>query len=421
MAPKLDLEARMTIKTLRERGSTALSIAGVLGVTEGAVRYHLRRQAAGARDGRARQVQVASRYDEAIVTWLEGRGPDAPVNLVALHAWLVEEHGYPGSARSVQRYFRARFPRPPRRARRRVETPPGAQGQVDWAEFRGVPFEDGPRDLFALHVTLSHSRRDAVVWSERKDLLSWLSCHAEALRRLGGVPATLRVDNEKTAISRGAGAWGEIHPAYRRFAEVARFHVDACAPRSPEAKGKVERKIRDHRLCADPRSRTWTSLEELQAWTDARMLESARRRRCTATGTSVLEAWHREREYLGELPPMPEPFDLAVTRRVAIDCTVAFEGRRYSVPFALVGRTVEVRGCARSVQVFFEARIVAEHERHSECRLVLDPAHFEGPATDEVLPPLPLGRMGRKLQEIAALEPERRPMDLYAELAEVAR
>jgi predicted transcriptional regulator len=100
MAPKLDLEARMTIKALRERGSTALSIAGVLGVTEGAVRCHLRWQAAGARD-RARQVQLASRYDGAIVTWLEGRGTDAPVNLVALHAWLVEEHGYPGSARSV--------------------------------------------------------------------------------------------------------------------------------------------------------------------------------------------------------------------------------------------------------------------------------------------------------------------------------
>jgi hypothetical protein len=292
---------------------------------------------------------------------------------------------------------------------------------VDWAEFRGVPFEDGPRDLFALHVTLSHSRFDAVVWSEHKDLLSWLSCHGEALLRLGGVPATLRVDNEKTAISRGAGAWGEIHPAYRRFAEEARFQVDACAPRSPQAKGKVERRIRDHCLCADPRSRTWRDLAQLQAWTDERMLESARRRRCSATGTSVLEAWQEEREQLGELPVLPEPFDLAVTRRVAIDCTVAFEGRRYSVPFALVGRTVEVRGCARSVQVLFEARIVAQHERHSERRLVIDPAHFEGPATDEVLPPLPLGRMGRRLQEIAALEPERRPMDLYAELAEVAR
>ena len=34
---------------------------------------------------------------------------------------------------------------------------------------------------------------------------------------------------------------------------------------------------------------------------------------------------------------------------------------------------------------------------------------------------VPLGRMGRRLQEIAALPVEQRPLDLYAALAEVAR
>lgn len=411
----------MTIKTLKERGSSTRSIAEVLGVTEGAVRYHLRRQAAGAADGRARQVHLAACHHEAIVAWLESQGADAALNLTALHGWLVEEHGYAGSVRSVQRYFDACFPRPRRRARRRVETPPGAQGQVDWGEFRGVPFVDGPRDLYALHVTLSFSRYDVVLWSERKDLVSWLWCHGEALRRLGGVPATMRVDNEKTAVSRGAGAWGEIHPAYRRYAEVARFHVDACAPRSPQAKGKVERRIRDQRLTADPRSKVWRELAELQVWTDERMMRSAERRRCPATGTSVLVAWQQELEHLGALPILPEPFDIAVTRRVADDCMVAFEGRRYSVPFRLIGRTVEVRGCSGRVQVLAEADVCAEHERHTERLLVIDPAHFEGEATDDVLSPLPLGRMGARLQEIAALEPEQRPLDLYAALAEVAR
>ena len=222
-------------------------------------------------------------------------------------------------------------------------------------------------------------------------------------------------------MSRGAGAWGEVHPAYRRYAEIARFHVDACAPRSPEAKGKVERRIRDHRLSGDPRSRVWAEVCELQAWTDEGMVRSAHRRRCAATGTSVFEAWQREQEHLGALPSLPEPFDIALTRRVTGDCLVSFEGRRYSVPFRFVGRTVEVRGVSGRVQVVAEARIVAEHERHTERLLVIDPAHFEGEASADVLPPLPLGRMGRKLQEIAALAPERRPIDLYAALAEVAR
>lgn len=420
MAGKLDLEARMTIKTLKERGASASSIARTLEVTEGAVRYHLRRQAARAVDGRAGKPHRAAPWHEAIASWL-GTHRDGPINLAALHAWLAEEHGYTSSVRSVQRYVRRAFPRPARRARRRVETPPGAQAQVDWAEFRAVPFVDGPRDLYALHVTLSHSRHDVVVWAESKDQLAWLACHTAALKRLGGVPATMRIDNEKTAIASGAGAWGEVHIAYRRYAEVARFHVDACAPRSPEAKGKVERRIRDQRLGADPRARTWTDLAELQAWTDERMLASAHRRRCPATGTSVFEAWQAERAHLGELPILPEPFDLVATRRVSDDCLVSFEGRRYSVPFRFVGRTVEVRGCAGRVQVLADAAVVASHPRHTEALLVIDPAHYEGEACEHVLPPLPLGRMGKKLQEIAALAPEKRPLDMYAALAEVSR
>lgn len=410
----------MAIKVLKERGSSGSSIARTFGVTEGAVRYHLRRQAAQSADGRAGKVHKASRWHEAITGWLAARSGDA-VNLAALQAWLVEEHGFAGSVRAVQRYVRAAFPPPARRARRRVETPPGAQAQVDWAEFRAVPFADGPRDLYALHMQLSHSRFDVVIWSQCKDQLAWLHCHGEALKRIGGVPATVRIDNEKTAIATGAGAWGEVHIAYRRFAEVARFHVDACAPRSPEHKGKVERRIRDQRLAADPGARTWTDLAELQAWTDERMLVSAQRRRCPVTGTSVYEAWELERAHLGELPILPEPFDLVATRRVTDDCLVSFEGRRYSVPFRLMGRVVEVRGCAGRIEIHHDAALVAIHARHTKQLLVIDPAHYEGEATVDVLPPTPLGRMGRRLAEIAALAPENRPMDLYAALAEVAR
>ena len=65
--------------------------------------------------------------------------------------------------------------------------------------------------------------------------------------------------------------------------------------------------------------------------------------------------------------------------------------------------------------------VVAVHARHTVERLVIDPRHFEGESTPEVLAPLPLGRMGRRLAEIAALVPEQRPLDLYDALAEVAR
>lgn len=411
----------MSIHSLARRGWSNRRIAKSLEVSEGTIRYHRRRKAEGATDGRARQQALAAAYHEAIVWWLEGLGESTPPNLAALHDHLVEEHGYPGSRRSVQRYCARAFPPPPKRARRRVETPPGAQGQVDWAHFPEILIAGRRRLLLAFHLTLSWSRHDVVVWAESKDQLSWHHAHNEALRRQGGVPASLRVDNEKTAMARGAGAWGQVNRAYARYAHCVRFHIDACPPRSPGHKGKVERKIRDQRLMADPARYHWRDLEELQAWSDERMARAARLRTCPATGSSVQEAWQEEKRCLQPLPLLPEPFDLAVTRTVGRDCLVAFEGRSYSVPFALVGRRVEVRGCARTVQVLADARLVASHPRRTPERILIDPAHYEGKPTPEVLPPQPLGKMGRRLQEIAAMPPERRPIDLYAALAEVAR
>jgi transposase len=396
-------------------------IARILGITEGTVRYRLKRMEAGAVDGRSRQELLASSVAAAIDHW-RTEHEHAPLNLAALHEWLMIEHGYAGSLRSVQRYWRKAYPAPAVRARRRVETPAGAQAQVDWAAFPDVILAGERTDLLALHMVLSHSRYEAVVWSHGKDMLSWLSCHTAAFKRLGGVSATLRVDNEKTAIAHGAGAWGTINTTYRRYATVMRFHVDACPPRAPQMKGKVERRVRDQRWSADPGLACWHDLGELQAWSDERGERSAQRRLCPATGESVWDTWQSERRLLTPLPEiLPEPFDVVHTRRVGLDALVSFEGRQYSVPFAYVGRSVEVRGCVGTVQILGDNAIIAVHRRHTPERLLIDPGHYDGPATDRVIPPLPLGRMGHRLAELAREPVVHRSIDLYAKLLEVAR
>ncbi|MEZ4333438.1 MAG: hypothetical protein R3F35_16875 [Myxococcota bacterium] len=91
------------------------------------------------------------------------------------------------------------------------------------------------------------------------------------------------------------------------------------------------------------------------------------------------------------------------------------------MPFRYADQMVEVRGCAGSVQVWAEGEVIASHPRHTRSRIVLEPSHYEGPSTDRVLAPTPLGRMGKRLQELWALAPERRSIAQYAALAEVAR
>ena len=417
---KVSQEIRMTMKVLAEKGQSRREIARVLGVDESTVRYHLDRLATGATDGRAKQAHQAEAWAPQIEFYLEAT-EDGPLNLTELHEWLCEEHGYEGSLRSVQRYYRRHYPEPKKRARRRIETPPGAQAQVDWAEWPKLSI--GGRWVYGyeFHMRLGHSRYGARVWSPRKDQLAWQTVHNEAFRRIDGIAATVRVDNEKTAMSRGAGAWGEFNSSYYRYARALRFHIDPCPPRSPEYKGKVERGIRTARLSREIRRRHWESWEEIQAWTDAEELRYSERTICPATGTRIVDAWEAEKRVLAPVPLLPEPFDVAQMRTVADDCTVAFEGRRYSVPFAHVGRRIEVRGCSRVVQMCWEGEVIAEHDRRGRERLVLVPAHYEGEETDRIRPPIPLGRLGRRLQEIAQMRPEQRPLDLYAALAEVAR
>jgi hypothetical protein len=302
-----------------------------------------------------------------------------------------------------------------------VETPPGAQAQADWGEFPRVLIAGRPQALSAFALKLSFSRFPALIWSPCKNQLAWHQVHNEGFRRLGGIPAVVRIDNLKTAVAHGAGPWGRLNRHYRAYARTVGFHIDACLPRQPQAKGKVERLIRDLRSACSPYRRHWDSLEELQQATDQQIARLAQRRICPATGCCVAESFALEQRRLAPLPVLPEPFDIAVARTVAADATVGFEQRRYSVPFAWIGRRVEIRGAAGQVQILADHQIIATHPRHTPERILIDPAHYEGPSTATVEAPMPLGRMGKKLQSIAAMRPEQRPLNLYAALAEVAR
>lgn len=422
MPVKLRREHIVTISVLAEKGQNHCEIARQMGVTESTVRYHLKREAEGATDGRSDKPFKAEAVAQVIAAWFEER-QDAPrpVNVQELFEHLVYEYDYDGSYKSLVRYVRRTFPPPKRRTYRRVETPPGAQTQTDWGEYPAVDVGEGPEPLSAFHMVLSHSRKPAIVWSRRKDLLSWLDCHNRAFERLAGIAAVNRIDNVKTALSKGAGVWGTRHPAYESYARTVGFHIDACEPRAAEAKGKVESTVHLGRLRTDPTTRRFDGLEHLQSWTDARIDRWCETAICPVTGDTVRASWEAEMERLAPLPLLPEPFDIAVTRPVHKDGMVHFEGRSYSVPFEFVDRRVEVRGCVRTVQILADGRVLREYPRHSQQRLLIDPSCYDGEATDRVLPPKPLGRMGRKLQEIYDMPVEQRPLDLYAALAEVAR
>lgn len=430
----------MVAKQMNERETSIRRLATQLGVTEGALRYRLRMDEARGPDGRANQPTALDGYEEAVLAIQErlgdGRlmGEGRPCQVRQIYDVLVRDHGYGASYKAVTRHLERLYGKPPLRALRRVETPPGVQAQHDWFEVHRVPIGPRQEELQALSGTLSHSRARFCWMSRDQSQLAWHTGHLELFGRYGGVPLWVRIDNLATGVSSGAGANAVLNRAYDVFARTCGFEVDPCRVRKGSDKGKVERSVRTFRAAfGETLRRGAGSLEELQRLLDADAERLLDRLTCPVTGTSVREAWKAERALLKPLPTMVEPFDVVVARKVQRDCLISFEGRRYSVPFAWVGRRVEVRGTHARVVILGGGHEIARHARGTPQRLLLDPDHYEGLSTDRVERPTPLGRRARL--QMAGLSgasreavtrgpsPEQltRPLERYAQLVEALR
>jgi transposase len=439
---KLTKEQVMVAKGMKERGTSVRQLAKQLEVTEGALRYRLKKleeEGPEAPDGRATQATALDGYEEAVRRVQErledGRltGEGRPCQVRQIYDVLVRDYGYRGSYKAVVRHLNRRYGKPKMRALRRVETPPGVQAQHDWFEVR-VPIGRKRRRIQALVGTLSHSRARFCWVSRDQSQLAWHTGHLALFERYGGVPLWVRIDNLKTGVAWGAGPTAVLNRAYEIFGRTCGFEIDPCRPGKGSDKGKVERSVRTFRGSYGAIFRRGAgSMEELQALLDAEGEALLDRLDCPVTGTSVREAWEAERSLLQPLPSMVEPFDVVVTRKVQRDCLISFEGRRYSVPFPWVGRRVDVWGTLNHVVIRGEGEEIARHARGTQQRLLIDPRHYEGASTDRVERPTPLGRRARL--QMAGLSsssrralldtPDReqiaRPLDAYVKLVEALR
>jgi len=398
---RLRRDALMVAQQMVERRVPVRQVARQLGVDESSLRYRLSRPAE-APDGRqarpsvldgweARVDAVLARFDDPRLRGETGATVEASV----VHGVLQRDYGFLGSYQAVRRYLTRRFAGAPVQAIRRVETPPGVQAQHDWFEC-AARVGGGVQVVYGLIGTLSYSRASFVWVSLGTQQLAWQTGHLALFRRYGGVPLWIRIDNLKTGVASGAGPTAVLTPAFATFARTCGFGVDPCRPACGSDKGKTERSVRTHRsLFADLLVASWTDLPALQAALDARSALVQTQRRCPMTGTPIAEALTAERALLQPVPDLQELFDCVVARRVSRDCLVSFEGRRYSVPFAWIGRQVEVRGTAQEVVVWAEGQAIARHPRHTRRTLVLEPAHYDGESTATVSAPTPLGRRAR--------------------------
>jgi len=281
----------------------------------------------------------------------------------AIYQALKREHQYAGSYSSVYRFVQSIKPSQPQ-ATMVLDFAVGEAAQVD--------FGTGPElvDPETGEIVKTHFFLMTLCWSRHQyaeivldqKVPTWLECHRHTFEWFGGVPAKVIIDNAKCAITRACARDPVVQRAYAECAEGYGFKIDACPPRQPQKKGRVESGIkylkrnfvplREFRSLADAN-------RQLQAW----ILEEAGNRIHGSTHEKPLVRFAIEQPLLKPLPGVvPELAEWAKVK-VHRDCHVQFEKCLYSVPFRLIGQPLWLKATPVTVRIYRDHELVAVHSR----------------------------------------------------------
>src|SRR5215471_2037712 len=253
--------------------------------------------------------------------------------------------GYAGSERTTGRAV-AGLKQAYAAGRRRVHRPWVAEPGM-WAQY---DFGDGPRIgqaatiLFCLWLAWSRFRV-VLPLLDKSGPSVWAAADV-ALRRLGGVPAYLLTDNEKTVTVEHVAGIPVRNAAAVEFGRHYGLTVAACVPYDPASKGGSESTVKIAKADLVPAQANllgeYASFAQLEAACEGFCGQvNARPHRITRRAPAEMLA--EERARLHPVPAAPFTAALGVTRRVDAMSLVAFEGGQCSVPHQLAGQVVHVR------------------------------------------------------------------------------
>lgn len=237
-------ERLVLLKHLLEQGLSKTAIAAQLNVSRRVIYHWLRtgqldRDVDGPAPPRIRKAGPTklSPFHAIIAMRLETYPELSAVRLFD----EVRAAGYQGGISQLREYVQAVRPRPPVEEVVRFETPPGHQGQVDFATYR---FPWGTRH--GLQVVLGYSRLLWVQFYPRETMRVVMRGLEAAFTYFGGVPRELLFDQMKAVIlhdDRPNDGRLLENPEFLRFAAHWGFRIRACRPYRAQTKGKVERPV----------------------------------------------------------------------------------------------------------------------------------------------------------------------------------
>ena len=290
---------------------------------------------------------------EPLVRQLLATTPDMPATVIA------ERVGWTGSIT----WFRdnVRRLRPEHRPidpSDRLTWLPGDAAQCDlWFPPRKIPLEDGSKTLLPVMViTAAHSRfmvGQMIPTRHTQDLLlgMWV-----LLQLLGRVPRRLIWDNES-----GIGRGKRHADGVGAFAGTLASSVQRLKPYDPESKGLVERRNGFFETSFMP-GRDFRSPADFNIQF-ADWLTKANTRVVRTIKARPVDLLVADRAGMLPLPPVAPAVGWVNRVRLGRDYYVRVDTSDYSVDPAVIGRFVDVTADLSRVEVRYEGRLVAAHDR----------------------------------------------------------
>ena len=247
------------------------------------------------------------------------------------------------------------------RATARFETPPRQQRQIDWGQAR-IHFGSQPVVPHAFILTLGYSRRSFHEPCRGETLSQFLDAHERAFEYFGGQTREHLYDRPRT-VGQPAGERRVVWNAtFKQFADHWGFEPHLCRAYRAQTKGKVESGVKYFKRNFLP-GHTFVDKQDLREQLGQWQAETADLRVHGTTHERPADRFAWERSHLIATAGQPGfRLEASQPRRVAEDYLVSFETNRYSVPFTLIGQTVEVTRRGGRLQIARGGHLVAEHD-----------------------------------------------------------
>ena len=315
------------------------------------------------------------------------------ITAVVIQRLLREKYQCNCRIGSLRRYIKKLCPPVPDPVMVRF-TKPGEIMDVDFG-FLGILW-DGHlqkfRKAWVFSGRLRHSRKAyrKLVWEQ--DVKTFLKCHILAFEHFNGVVACVCLDNLKAGVIKNSIDNDMINRSYKELAEHYGFMISPCVPYTPEHKGGVESDIKYIKgnfwpqIREKQKSYPKLTLREAQDALDKWDLEVANVRTVRATGRSPEEVFYLEEKQALQLLSSGR-FELTAWLECIVrkEWWIIHEGSYYSVPYKLIGKTVQVRITTDFLKIFFEHEEVALHPRAKAKRTYQRNPHHAPPHKEEVL------------------------------------